>query len=76
MPAYGSLGGSPSLRKMENGGYGQRSSGFSMSRIIGDPFALATISIGIVSIREYAASLDLVANVVYSSPGSSPLSAP
>jgi SHO1 osmosensor len=49
MPAYGSLGGSPSLRKMENGGYGQRSSGFSLGRIIGDPFALATISIGILA---------------------------
>ncbi|KAH8634217.1 hypothetical protein IG631_09617 [Alternaria alternata] len=36
---------------MENGGYGQRSSGFSLGRIIGDPFALATISIGIVSIE-------------------------
>jgi SHO1 osmosensor len=48
MPSYGSLG-SPSLRKMENGhGYGQRST-FSVGRIIGDPFALATISIGIVS---------------------------
>ncbi|KAI4607666.1 Transmembrane osmosensor [Alternaria novae-zelandiae] len=34
---------------MENGGYGQRSQGFSMSRIIGDPFALATISIGILA---------------------------
>ncbi|RYO17064.1 High osmolarity signaling protein [Alternaria arborescens] len=34
---------------MENGGYGQRSSGFSLGRIIGDPFALATISIGILA---------------------------
>ncbi|KAL1794420.1 hypothetical protein ACET3X_007841 [Alternaria dauci] len=49
MPAYGSLGESLSLRKMENGGYGQRSSGFSLGRIIGDPFALATISIGILA---------------------------
>ena len=49
MPSYGSLG-SPSLRKMENGqGYGQRPSGFSVGRIIGDPFALATISIGILA---------------------------
>lgn len=49
MPSYGSLG-SPSLRKMENGyGHSGRSS-FSAGRIIGDPFALATISIGIVSI--------------------------
>ncbi|KAF1999039.1 high osmolarity signaling protein sho1 [Amniculicola lignicola CBS 123094] len=45
MPAYGSLS-SPSIRKMENGyGHGGRSSGFSFGRIIGDPFALATISI-------------------------------
>ena len=49
MPAYGSLS-SPSLRKMENG-YGQRQrASFSFGRIIGDPFALATISIGFVSI--------------------------
>jgi SHO1 osmosensor len=34
---------------MENGGYGQRASGFSLGRIIGDPFALATISIGILA---------------------------
>ncbi|KAG9185952.1 hypothetical protein G6011_02508 [Alternaria panax] len=34
---------------MENGGYGQRSSRFSLGRIIGDPFALATISIGILA---------------------------
>jgi SHO1 osmosensor len=48
MPSYGALS-TPSLRKMENGhGYGQRST-FSVGRIIGDPFALATISIGIVS---------------------------
>ncbi|KAF2029134.1 high osmolarity signaling protein sho1 [Setomelanomma holmii] len=48
MPSYGSLG-SPPLRKMENGhGYGQRST-FSVGRIIGDPFALATISIGILA---------------------------
>lgn len=40
---------STSFAKMENGGYGQRSSGFSFGRIVGDPFALATISIGIVS---------------------------
>jgi hypothetical protein len=76
MPAYGSLG-SPSLRKMENGGYGQRASGFSLGRIIGDPFALATISIGIVSIRQYAAvaAWTYWANMACSSPGSSPLSA-
>jgi SHO1 osmosensor len=48
MPSYGSQS-TPSLRKMENGhGYGQRST-FSVGRIIGDPFALATISIAIVS---------------------------
>jgi SHO1 osmosensor len=48
MPSYGSAS-TPSLRKMENGqGYGQRST-FSIGRIIGDPFALATISIGMVS---------------------------
>ncbi|KAH9861379.1 Transmembrane osmosensor [Plenodomus biglobosus] len=48
MPAYGSLG-SPSLRKMENGyGHGQRAS-FSFGRIVGDPFALATISIGLLA---------------------------
>lgn len=49
MPSYGSLR-SPSLRKnMDNGhGYGSRNS-FSVGRIIGDPFALATISIAIVS---------------------------
>jgi SHO1 osmosensor len=29
--------------------YGQRSSGFSFARIVGDPFALATISIGILA---------------------------
>ncbi|EUC28168.1 hypothetical protein COCVIDRAFT_91475 [Bipolaris victoriae FI3] len=40
---------STSFAKMENGGYGQRSSGFSFGRIVGDPFALATISIGILA---------------------------
>lgn len=53
MPSYGSAG-SPSL-KMESGyanGYNsQRAASFSFGRIIGDPFALATISIGIVSRR-------------------------
>ncbi|KAJ4351931.1 Transmembrane osmosensor [Didymosphaeria variabile] len=45
MPTYGSYG-SPSLNKMENGyGHGGRTS-FSLGRIFGDPFALATISIG------------------------------
>ncbi|KAF2134706.1 high osmolarity signaling protein SHO1 [Dothidotthia symphoricarpi CBS 119687] len=48
MPTYGGLD-SPSLRKMENGhGYGQRAS-FSIGRIVGDPFALATISIAILA---------------------------
>ncbi|KAJ4398173.1 Transmembrane osmosensor [Didymella pomorum] len=51
MPAYG-FSGSPSL-KMESGygnGYSsQRASSFSVGRIIGDPFALATISIGILA---------------------------
>lgn len=32
-----------------NGYTGQRAASFSLGRIIGDPFALATISIGIVS---------------------------
>jgi SHO1 osmosensor len=50
MPSYGNLS-TPSLRKMENG-YGQRST-FSVGRIIGDPFALATISISIVSVTAY-----------------------
>ncbi|KAH7410150.1 high osmolarity signaling protein SHO1 [Phaeosphaeria sp. MPI-PUGE-AT-0046c] len=48
MPSYGSQS-TPSLRKMENGhSYGQRST-FSVGRIIGDPFALATISISILA---------------------------
>ncbi|KAF2680518.1 high osmolarity signaling protein sho1 [Lentithecium fluviatile CBS 122367] len=48
MPSYGSLG-SPSIRKMESGyGHNGRSS-FSVGRIIGDPFALATISIGFLA---------------------------
>jgi SHO1 osmosensor len=52
MPSYGSLH-SPSLRKM-NGQMdmnGRRTSGMrsmSMDNIIGDPFALATISISVV----------------------------
>ncbi|CAI6308823.1 unnamed protein product [Periconia digitata] len=49
MPPYGSVN-SPSLRKMESGfGHSRRSSGFSVGRIIGDPFALATISIGFLA---------------------------
>jgi SHO1 osmosensor len=48
MPSFAALS-TPSLRKMENGhGYGQRTT-FSVGRIIGDPFALATISIAVVS---------------------------
>ncbi|KAF2175757.1 high osmolarity signaling protein sho1 [Zopfia rhizophila CBS 207.26] len=48
MPSYGSLG-SPSLHKMENGNsYGGRPT-FSLGRIVGDPFALATISIGVLA---------------------------
>ncbi len=49
MPSYGSLH-SPSLRKMEHsrGQYGSRK-GISIGNIIGDPFALATISISAVS---------------------------
>ncbi|KAF2259397.1 high osmolarity signaling protein sho1 [Lojkania enalia] len=48
MPSYGSLG-SPSLRKMENGYSSGGRSTFSVGRIIGDPFALATISISILA---------------------------
>ncbi|PNS18033.1 hypothetical protein CAC42_3992 [Sphaceloma murrayae] len=50
MPTYSSLD-SPSLRKME--GYKRDSFGkrkrFSMGNILGDPFALATISVGIMA---------------------------
>jgi len=48
MPSYGSLH-SPSLRKMEHSRvqYSSRK-GISMGNIIGDPFALATISISLV----------------------------
>jgi SHO1 osmosensor len=51
MPSYGSLH-SPSLRKMEHSRvqYGSRK-GISMGNIIGDPFALATISISVVRSR-------------------------
>ncbi|KAI8937900.1 Transmembrane osmosensor [Plenodomus lindquistii] len=48
MPTYGSPTPS-SLRKMEHGyGHGQKAS-FSLGRIIGDPFALATISIALLA---------------------------
>ncbi|KAF2199722.1 high osmolarity signaling protein SHO1 [Delitschia confertaspora ATCC 74209] len=45
--AYGSLQ-SPSLRKMEGHNYGKRTT-FSFGRIVGDPFALATISISVLA---------------------------
>ncbi|KAF1915806.1 high osmolarity signaling protein SHO1 [Ampelomyces quisqualis] len=48
MPSHAALS-TPSLRKMENAqGYGQKPA-FSVGRIIGDPFALATISIAILA---------------------------
>ena len=55
MPSYGSLH-SPSLRKMENSRYGGYNNGggrkgISLGNIIGDPFALATISISAVSLH-------------------------
>lgn len=51
MPSYGSLH-SPSLRKMENSRvqYGSGRKRVSIGNIIGDPFALATISIAAVRI--------------------------
>ena len=57
MPSYGSLH-SPSLRKMNGNmdssmrGRSGGMSGMSMENIIGDPFALATISISMVSLVE------------------------
>jgi len=48
MPPYSSLK-SPSLRKMEGGSRYNEGTRFSIGHIIGDPFALATISISIVS---------------------------
>lgn len=48
MPSYGSLH-SPSLRKMNGNMDSGRRSGMDMGNIIGDPFALATISIAAVS---------------------------
>lgn len=54
MPNYGSLH-SPSLRKMENSRqYGRR--GVDTGNIIGDPFALATISISAVSLLSLSTS--------------------
>ncbi|CAM1506324.1 Fc.00g059650.m01.CDS01 [Cosmosporella sp. VM-42] len=51
MPSYGSLNDSPSLMKMDNSRamYGGRRKGIQMANILGDPFALATISIGILA---------------------------
>jgi SHO1 osmosensor len=48
MLPYGSSA-SPSLRKMEQGYGSTPRASFSVGRIIGDPFALATISIGILA---------------------------
>lgn len=48
MLPYGSSA-SPSLRKMEHGYGSAPRASFSVGRIIGDPFALATISIGILA---------------------------
>ena len=63
MPSYGSLQ-SPSLRKMENSRaqYGRK--GLNMGNVVGDPFALATISISAVSSPEMTKlpAVSLVAN--------------
>ncbi|KAF1988870.1 high osmolarity signaling protein sho1 [Aulographum hederae CBS 113979] len=48
MPPYGSLQ-SPSLRKMEGNGRFSGGTKFSLGYIIGDPFALATVSIAILA---------------------------
>lgn len=58
MPSYGSTA-SPSIRKMESG-FGSNQRKFEIGRIIGDPFALATISIGIVRSLECASRCYIV----------------
>ena len=52
MPSYGSQR-SPSLKKMDynNGARYGNAKRFNMGNIVGDPFALATIGIAIVSAR-------------------------
>lgn len=57
MPSYGSLH-SPSLRKMEHSRAQYGRNGINLGNIIGDPFALATISIsGLAWIISFAASI-------------------